>query len=204
MINENEFKELIEKGWSLRKIGRHFGFSLQTAANWFKKIYGMSCSELKTKRRAEMQKKQNIEYTDQYVSKALDILRTNRAKYILSLEKLFEICDKNSLEIRVLLLNDNLRDVYVSNKYVIFKEYLLEGIRKDESRGCLRFRPPSGRKYDFLIVTLSSSKKNNFYILPKNTLLDKKTINLPLREVNRSKYSRYLNNWQQFKTGEAS
>jgi len=195
MMEINNFKKLIEKGWNLQKISKNYGCSSQWVSFKFKNIYGLNYREYKKKARHEEKLKETAIYKGDEVKKIFELIKDSSPSVSNALEKLFSICRENNTNIKVKIIKDRIKEVWAGNKAVFIKNYRLEGKTSDEKKGYYRFRPPVKEKYDFLMVVLEKKGRYEYYIIPYIDICFKKSVNLPILAKIRSKYSVYKNNW---------
>jgi len=192
-VQRGDFKKLIEEGWSLRKISLHYGFSRQTGSNLFKNIYGIKYREYQKKLKHEdVVKKCWINN----VKEIFMLLEKEKPNFLHAIKKLYTICKGKNLAIELKLVNENIKGLWINNRKVLFREYVLRGNMPEEKMGFYRFKPPD-KIYDILIVTLIDGKDYIYFIIPKHVLVRKKSVNLPLDEKSGSKYSVFRDNWNQ-------
>lgn len=193
LIKKDDFKKLIEKGWSLKKIGQEYKFSTQTGSNFFKKFYSINYREYKKRLKPKQVFK---EYEDDDVQKVFELEEREKTYFIKTLKKMYATCKSKDLKIRVKLVNDIIKEVWANEKIILFREYILKGNTSEEKRGFYRFRPPGKMIYGILIVALIKGKSCEYFIIPRDSLFPKKSVCLPLSEKQISKYSVYINNWE--------
>jgi len=193
-MQESTFRKSIEKGWSLRKIGRHYSFSRQTSSNLFKKFYGINYREYKKKMNHEKMVK---EYEGKDIQKIFEDLERQKCFFLNALKEIYIICQRKNSKIKVRLVNNVIKEVWANGKRLLFKEYILKGKTPEEKIGFYRFRPPEKKAYTILIVALVEEKSHEYFIIPREALFPKKSVCLPTSEKHKSKYLIYKNNWNQ-------
>lgn len=196
-IEKNTFKQLIDKGYNLKQIGLNFKLSPQVASNLFKKYYSITYREYKKRLNYEKRLKELKAYEDQDVQKAVSILKKMNDSFVYILEKIYRICLEKNLKIKVKLHKNAIKEIYVLNKKIYIREYFLMGKTPEEKRGFYRIRPPKSKESDNLIIILKTIDSQNYFVIPRKALSSKKSVNLPLKSNQKSKYLAFKNNWKQ-------
>lgn len=199
LIQEEEFKSLIKKELRLCAIARFFGCSTQYCSLFFKKYYGYNYREYRKNLKVQKHLDGNKEYRNIDVLKIKEIIVNKQKTLIETIEKLYFFCVKNDMQISIQISNYKIKKIAINDKLIVFREYTPVGKTAEENFGFYRIKPPKN-KYDILIVSFVKKGGNLFFVIKKDILNNKKSVNFPLNKKSKSKYTFCQNNWDLIKT----